>query len=165
MSISFWVGIITAVLFFITMLCFAWDDGRMHEKEIKNSIWKYILFLLMGMITSVFCLVFVFAYFTNILEIINGVKNVLEQTPPELAADLYERGIFLTGGGALTLGLAKRINERLQIDVKIAEDPRECVIKGTASALTWIDNIDEEKNESMKAKQKQLEKKEKMRRR
>ena len=78
---------------------------------------------------------------------------------------MYERGIFLTGGGALTLGLAKRINERLQIDVKIAQDPRECVIKGTANALTWIDNIDEEKNESMKAKQKQLEKKEKMRRR
>lgn len=76
LSISFWVGIITAVLFFITMLCFAWDDGRMHEKEIKNSIWKYILFLLMGMITSVFCLVFVFAYFTNILEIINGVRIV-----------------------------------------------------------------------------------------
>ena len=65
LSISFWGGIITAVLFFITMLCFAWDDGRMHEKEIKNNIWKYILFLLMGMITSVFCLVFVFAYFTN----------------------------------------------------------------------------------------------------
>ena len=101
----------------------------------------------------------------SIDKIINGVKNVLEQTPPELAADLYERGIFLTGGGALTLGLAKRINERLQIDVKIAQDPRECVIKGTANALTWIDNIDEEKNESMKAKQKQLEKKEKMRRR
>lgn len=35
LSISFWGGIITAVLFFITMLCFAWDDGRMHEKEIK----------------------------------------------------------------------------------------------------------------------------------
>lgn len=76
LSISFWVGIITAVLFFITMLCFAWDDRRMHEKEIKNNIWKYTLFLLMGMITSVFCLVFVFAYFTNILEIINGVKIV-----------------------------------------------------------------------------------------
>lgn len=76
LSISFWVGIITAVLFFITMRCFAWDDGRMHEKEIKNNIWKYTLFLLMGMITSVFCLVFVFAYFTNILEIINGIKIV-----------------------------------------------------------------------------------------
>ena len=101
----------------------------------------------------------------SIDKIVNGVKNVLEQTPPELAADLYERGIFLTGGGALTLGLAKRIQERLQINVKIAENPRECVIKGTANALTWIDNIDEEKNESMKAKQKQLEKKEKMRRR
>ena len=76
LSISFWGGIIKAVLFFITMLCFAWDDGRMHEKEIKNNIWKYTLFLLMGMITSVFCLVFVFAYFTNILEIINGIKIV-----------------------------------------------------------------------------------------
>ena len=48
----------------------------MHEKEIKNNIWKYTLFLLMGMITSVFCLVVVFAYFTNILEIINGIKIV-----------------------------------------------------------------------------------------
>lgn len=76
LSISFWGGIITAVLFFITMLCFAWDDRRMHEKEIKNNIWKYTLFLLMGMITSVFYLVFVFAYFTNILEIINGIKIV-----------------------------------------------------------------------------------------
>lgn len=77
LSISFWGGIITAVLFFITMLCFAWDDGRMHEKEIKNSIWKYILFLLMGMITSVFCLVFVFAYFTkqNHLRLKNPIKR------------------------------------------------------------------------------------------
>ena len=60
----------------------------------------------------------------SIDKIINGIKNVLEQTPPELAADLYERGIFLTGGGALTLGLSKRIKERLQIGVKIAEEPR-----------------------------------------
>lgn len=101
----------------------------------------------------------------SIDKIVNGVKEVLAKTPPELAADIYERGIFLTGGGALTLGLAKRINERLEIDVRIAQDPKECVIKGTANALTWIDNIDEEKNESMKAKQKQLEKKEELRRR
>lgn len=105
------------------------------------------------------------ALLSSIDKIINGVKSVLEVTPPELAADLYERGIFLTGGGALTLGLAQRIKERLQIEVKIAKNPQECVINGTANALTWLDNIDEEKNESMKAKQKQLEKKEKLRRR
>lgn len=105
------------------------------------------------------------ALLPSIDKIINGVKSVLEVTPPELAADLYERGIFLTGGGALTLGLAQRIKERLQIEVKIAKNPQECVINGTANALTWLDNIDEEKNESMKAKQKQLEKKEKLRRR
>ncbi|MDY3007079.1 rod shape-determining protein [Anaerococcus sp. AGMB00486] len=105
------------------------------------------------------------ALLPSIDKIINGVKKVLEVTPPELAADLYERGIFLTGGGALTLGLSQRIKERLQIDVRIAKNPQECVIIGTANALTWIDNIDEEKNESMKAKQKQLEKKEKLRRR
>lgn len=105
------------------------------------------------------------AILPSIDKIIDGVKNVLEVTPPELAADLYERGIFLTGGGALTLGLTQRIKDRLQIDVRIANNPKECVIIGTSNALTWLDNIDEEKNESMKAKQKQLEKKEKLRRR
>lgn len=105
------------------------------------------------------------ALLLSIDKIISGVKSVLEVTPPELAADLYERGITLTGGGALTLGLAQRIKDKLQIDVRIAKNPKECVIIGTANALTWLDNIDEEKNETMKAKQKQLEKKEKLRRR
>lgn len=98
-------------------------------------------------------------------EIVEGVKYILEATPPELAADLYDRGLILTGGGSLTLGLCQRLADELQIDSRIAENPIQCVINGTSKALTWIDTIDEEKNESIRAKQKQLERKERMRRR
>lgn len=97
--------------------------------------------------------------------IVEGVKYILEATPPELAADLFDRGIILTGGASRTLGLAERINEKLQIETKLAQEPLHCVIKGTAKALTWIDSIDEEKSESMRAKQKQLERNERLRRR
>lgn len=126
--------------------------GRLIEEGLPSKIYVPVEEIYQALIPS-------------IDRIVNGVKTVLEQTPPELAADLYERGIYLTGGGALTLGLATRIKERLQIDVRVAKEPTQCVIKGTTNALTWLDNIDEEKNESMKAKQKQLEKKEKLRRR
>lgn len=98
-------------------------------------------------------------------EIVGGVKYILEATPPELAADLYDRGLILTGGGALTLGLCQRLGDMLQINSRIAENPTKCVINGTSKALTWIDTIDEEKSESIRAKQKQLERKERMRRR
>ena len=98
-------------------------------------------------------------------KIITAVKDILKLTPPQLAADLYDSGIILTGGGSLTLGLQTSISEKLQIKVRIAEEPKLCVIRGTANALTWIDSIDEEKNESKKSKQKQLELKERLRRR
>ncbi len=90
---------------------------------------------------------------------------MLEVTPPELASDIYEREIILTGGGANTLGLAKRIYEKLQIPVKIAQDPNECVIIGTSKALNWMESLDEEKNDAIKGKQKELERDEKLRRR
>ncbi|MDD7304985.1 MAG: rod shape-determining protein [Peptoniphilaceae bacterium] len=100
-----------------------------------------------------------------IKQIVEGVKYILEATPPELAADLYDRGIILTGGGSLTIGLCQKLAEELQINARIAEDATHCVIDGTSKALTWIETIDEEKNESIRAKQKQLERKERMRRR
>lgn len=98
-------------------------------------------------------------------DLILGIKKVLEVTPPQLASDIYEREIILTGGGADTLGLSKRIEEKLQIPVKIAQDPNECVIIGTSKALNWMESLDEEKNDAIKGKQKELERDEKLRRR
>ncbi|MDO4594445.1 MAG: rod shape-determining protein [Tissierellia bacterium] len=98
-------------------------------------------------------------------EICDVVIKVLEETPPELAADLYDRGIILTGGASLTRFLRERLNEKIQVDVFIAENPVQCVVKGTGKALTWIDSLDEERNESIREKQLQLEQKERLRRR
>lgn len=97
--------------------------------------------------------------------IVDGVKKVLEVTPPELASDIYDRQIILTGGAANTLGLKDRLREKLQIEVKIADDPSECVIIGSSKALNWMDSLDEERNNALKSKQKELETDEKLRRR
>lgn len=66
--------------------------------------------------------------------IIDGIKSVLEKTPPELAADIYETGIVLSGGGATLRGLGKLINKNIDIPVFIAEDPAHCVALGTGKA-------------------------------
>lgn len=97
--------------------------------------------------------------------IVDGVKSVLELTPPELASDIYEKNIILTGGGAYTLGLRDRLSEKFQVEVIIAEDAEKCVINGTGKALGWIDEVDKGLDDSRKAKQKELENKEKLRRR
>lgn len=76
---------------------------------------------------------------TTICEAAHGV---LEQTPPELAADISNSGIILTGGGALLYGIDKRIQERTGIEVKIAEDPTSCVAIGTGKALNNLDFLD-----------------------
>lgn len=98
-------------------------------------------------------------------KIVEGIKKVLEVTPPELASDIFDREIILTGGASYTIGLKDRIEEKFQIRAKIAEDPQECVIKGTAKALNWIDSLDENRNEALKAKQVENEAFEKLRRR
>ena len=59
----------------------------------------------------------------------------LEQTPPELSADISTSGIVITGGGALLYGIDKRIEESTGIKVTIAEDPKSCVAIGTGKAL------------------------------
>lgn len=97
--------------------------------------------------------------------IVDGVKKVLEVTPPELAADIYEKQIILTGGGAYTIGLRQRLAEKFQIDVNIAKNADQCVVIGTGRALTWLDEIDQSADDSVKAKQKELESNEKLRRR
>ncbi|MFN3282838.1 MAG: rod shape-determining protein, partial [Pseudothermotoga sp.] len=67
--------------------------------------------------------------------IIGRIKMVLEKTPPELAADIINQGIVLTGGGALTRGLDLLMSEELGVKVIIAEDPITCVAKGTGILL------------------------------
>ncbi len=69
------------------------------------------------------------------------VHNVLEVTPPELAADISNAGIMITGGGALLYGIDKRIEERTGIHVMIAEDPKSCVALGTGKALNNIEAL------------------------
>lgn len=73
--------------------------------------------------------------------IITALKNVLELSPPELAADIGEFGILLTGGGALLTDLDKLISERTGIPVKVAEDPLTCVVRGGGIALEMLDKI------------------------
>lgn len=67
--------------------------------------------------------------------IVVGVKNVLEKTPPELASDIIERGIVLTGGTALLRGLDERISEATKVPTSVAKDPLSCVALGTGKAL------------------------------
>lgn len=90
-------------------------------------------------------------------EIINTVHEVLEQTPAELAADLFERGIIMTGGGALISGLDKRIREATGIEVKIAEGPVTCVVRGTGKALSRIDQWDDTELGKLDSRRKLIE--------
>ena len=74
--------------------------------------------------------------------IIHAAKNLLEQTPPELAADIINKGILITGGGALIKGFDKLLSKELKVPVKIAESPLTCVAEGTGIIL---DNIKQNK--------------------
>jgi rod shape-determining protein MreB len=71
--------------------------------------------------------------------IVDAVKKALEQTPPELGADVAERGIVLTGGGALLRDLDRLIEEETGLPVIIAEDPLTCVARGGGRALELMD--------------------------
>ncbi|WP_027703055.1 rod shape-determining protein [Metaclostridioides mangenotii] len=75
-------------------------------------------------------------------QIVIATHSVLEKTPPELAADIGDTGIIMTGGGALLYGLDKRIEQSTGINVVIAEEPLSCVAKGTGIALGSIDMLE-----------------------
>lgn len=77
----------------------------------------------------------------SIEMIIKAAKNVLEKTPPELSADIIDRGIMLTGGGALISGLDRRLTEELLVPVYVAENPMDCVVLGTGMILDNLNNI------------------------
>jgi rod shape-determining protein MreB len=69
------------------------------------------------------------------------VLSALEQTPPELYADIVEKGIYLAGGGALLRGLDKRLTDKLNIQFHIADDPLHAVARGTGIALKNVDKF------------------------
>ena len=68
-------------------------------------------------------------------SIVEAVHSVLERTPPELASDIYQNGIVLTGSGALLGGLTDRIEKDLRLPCRLAEEPGDCVVRGTGMAL------------------------------
>ena len=74
----------------------------------------------------------------SVVQIADAVHYVLEKTPPELSADISDKGILMTGGGSLLWGLDKLIEKRTGIQVYIAEDAISCVAKGTGEALNSI---------------------------
>jgi len=71
----------------------------------------------------------------SVAIISQAAKNVLEQTPPELSADIIDRGVILTGGGALLHGIDLVLSKELKVPVFIAENPMDCVAKGTGIML------------------------------
>mgnify|MGYP005802779871 FL=1 len=77
----------------------------------------------------------------SISEIIEVVKLTLEKTPPELAADIVEKGIYLAGGGALIKNLDKLLSEKTGIPVFVAQEPLDCVVKGTEKTLEDLEKL------------------------
>ena len=77
----------------------------------------------------------------SIFEIVEGVKQTLEKTPPELASDIMEKGIVLAGGGALIQNLDKLLSLRTGMPVYIAENPLDCVVKGTEKTIEDLERL------------------------
>ena len=77
----------------------------------------------------------------TVARIETAVLQALEKTPPELYADIVKNGIYLTGGGALLRGLAKRLTNKINIQFIVADDPLHCVAKGAGIALKNIEQF------------------------
>ena len=77
----------------------------------------------------------------SIAKIETAILSALENTPPELYADIVVNGIYLAGGGALIKGLDKRLQEKTDIPFIIAEDPLRAIVRGTSVALKNINNF------------------------
>ena len=75
-----------------------------------------------------------------LVGMVQAVKRVLEQSPPELASDIAEAGIVLTGGGALLRDLDKLLNHETGLPVVVAEEPLTCVARGGGEFLDMMDN-------------------------
>lgn len=77
----------------------------------------------------------------SISKVEDAVLKALELTPPELVSDIYKTGLYLTGGGALLRGLAKRLEQKTKLNVHVAEDPLRAVVRGTGMALQNSDKF------------------------
>ena len=78
----------------------------------------------------------------SIVEIINAVRDTIEETPPELVADIMDQGIVLAGGGALLLGMDVRFAAETKMPVRIADDPLTCVVRGTGIILEEVEALE-----------------------
>ena len=78
----------------------------------------------------------------SVYTIIHAVKGILEQTPPELSADIIDKGIVLTGGGSLLEGLDKLLESELKVPIYLASNPLTCVAEGAGIMLENINLID-----------------------
>jgi rod shape-determining protein MreB len=75
----------------------------------------------------------------SISKIEEAIMRALEMSPPELSADIYENGIYLTGGGALLHGLDKRLSIKTKLPIHVADDPLRAVVRGTGEVLKNIE--------------------------
>jgi rod shape-determining protein MreB len=76
----------------------------------------------------------------SVAQIVDTIKDTIEETPPELVADIMDQGIVLAGGGALLAGLDRRVAEATQMPVHVADDPLTCVARGTGVVLQELSN-------------------------
>ena len=81
----------------------------------------------------------------SVSAIVQAAKQVLERTPPELSADIIDRGVIITGGGALLNGLDQLLAEELKVPVFVAENPMDCVAVGTGVMLDNMDKLPKRK--------------------
>jgi rod shape-determining protein MreB len=75
-------------------------------------------------------------------SIVNALRESLERTPPELAADIVDRGIFMTGGGALLRGLDLLLREVTNLNIRVAQDPLTCVVLGAGKILEQLEDFE-----------------------
>lgn len=102
------------------------EDMRVHGRDLVTGIPKEIIVTYQEIAE---------ALDKSVFKIEEGILKALETTPPEIASDIYNRGIFVTGGGALLRGIDKRLENKIKLPVHLADDPLTSVVKGTGIAL------------------------------
>ncbi|MFT9427162.1 MAG: rod shape-determining protein [Sporolactobacillus sp.] len=81
----------------------------------------------------------------SVAQLVRAAKNVLEQTPPELSADIIDRGVIMTGGGAQLHGIDQLLASELKVPVVVAENPMTCVVEGAGKMLEHLDKLPKRK--------------------